>query len=491
MNGKKLLLSAMRGEKTMRAAWVPFVGCHGGKLLGVSAQEYLTSEELLVRGLSRAREIYRPDGMPVMFDLQVEAEILGCALRWGDDVPPSVCSHPLAGRIPANPLVAMGELALDGAVRPARAALAAGVVAARRGLPCLLPPDAAVEAAMITGADVRPVGSLAEAIAVAEGGESAPLPKPPDRPGPSVPDLAVVRGQALARRALEVAAAGGHHLLLVGPPGAGKSLLAGTLPGLLPGLTPAERLEVALVWSSGGRPRPSGDRPPFRSPHHTASPAAMLGGGSGMPTPGELSLAHRGVLFLDELGEFPAHLLDGLRQPLETGVVHIARKGISVTFPADVQLVAATNPCPCGFAGDRVRSCTCGSGAVERYRRRLSGPLLDRIDVRVTVTGTERRDLMGPPGEASAVVAERVARAHASQLARGVLNRSLDRDALDRLPMAQRADCLLGKALDGGLVTGRGYDRLRRVARTLADLEGVEEATETHVAEALGLRGSV
>lgn len=408
----------------------------------------------------------------------------------GYDLPIALAALQLAGQVPGRSMVAMGELALDGTLRSVRTALAAGVVAARRGIPCLVPSAVAADTAFVTGADVRAVDSLAEAIAVLEADAVPALPVRRPADVAAVPDLAMVRGQLLARRALEVAAAGGHHLLLNGSPGSGKSLLASTLPGILPPLDAEQRLRVALVWAAAGRDLPGGDRPPFRSPHHTASMAALLGGGSGIPVPGEISLAHHGVLFLDEFGEFPAHLLDGLRQPLENGAVHIARKGVSVRFPADVQLIAATNPCPCGFALDRVRSCTCSGGAVERYTRRLSGPLLDRIDVRVRVTASERAELMGAPGEESAAVAARVAVARARQAARGRLNRSLTRDHLDALVVEAAAERLLGRALDTGMLTGRGYDRIRRVARTIADLDGDDTVGESHVAEALTLRGA-
>lgn len=306
----------------------------------------------------------------------------------------------------------------------------------------------------------------------------------------NVPDLSEVRGQALARRALEVAAAGGHHLFMHGPPGSGKTMLARRLPGIVPPLTDDQALAAACVWAAAGRRRGVDHTPPFRSPHHTASLAALVGGGSGVVVPGEISLASHGVLFLDELGEFPARTLDALRQPLEEGAVAVARRGISVTFPACVQLVAASNPCPCGYAGDRVQSCRCLPAAVERYRRRVSGPILDRFDLRVAVRRPSGDDLRGPPGETTAAVSARVATARAAQRSRGTLNRDLGRSLLDDLPTAGPAGQLLHRAVERSGLTARGFDRIRRVARTLADLEGVDLVEESHVAEALALRGS-
>jgi magnesium chelatase family protein len=286
-----------------------------------------------------------------------------------------------------------------------------------------------------------------------------------------------------------VAAAGGHHLLLSGPPGAGKTMLARCLPGVLPPLDDDAALEVAQAWAAAGLRRPDPTAPPFRSPHHSASLAALVGGGSGVPGPGELTKAHRGVLFLDELGEYPPHLLDALRQPIEEGSVVIARRAGAVRFPCAVQLVAATNPCPCGFDGDRIVACRCTPRAVDRYRRRLSGPLLDRFDLRVPVGRLEPDELTAPPGEPSAAVRLRVVRARAVQSARGGLNRDLRRSDLDRQPWEPQAAVLLRAAVDRLALTARGWDRVRRVARTVADLAGDATIEEGHVAEALAYRG--
>jgi magnesium chelatase family protein len=392
------------------------------------------------------------------------------------------------GEIPesATRVVALGELALDGTVRRARGVVAAAVVAADLGVPCIVPRESAVEAAVVEGADIRPVGSLAEAVAAARGLSVdrfiPPAPPVTDRG----PDMADVRGQPLARRAVEVAAAGGHHLLLIGPPGSGKSMLARRLPGLLPDLVADELLEVLCVWEAADRRLPVGHRPPFRSPHHSASQAALLGGGSGQPVPGEITLSHRGVLFMDELGEFPAGVLDALRQPIEEGVVDIARRGCSVRYPARCRVIAATNPCPCGHRGDRQVACRCSEQSIDRYRRKLSGPLLDRFDIRVWVGRPERLD--GPPGEPSETVAERVAVAAEAQRARGCSNSELTPQALDALPTEQAARTLLSAACESGLLNGRGYDRVRRVARTIADLAGRDQVLEADVAEASAFR---
>lgn len=315
---------------------------------------------------------------------------------------------------------------------------------------------------MVPGVDLYPVEQLGEAVEALEG-SLAPSPPPSDRaPSSQPPDLADVRGQEFARRGLEIAAAGRHHLLMSGP------------PGMLLRFTETEEMEVACVWAAANRRRPVLVRP-FRAPHHTASVAGLLGGGSGIPTPGDLSLAHHGVLFLDELGEFPAHLIDALRQPLEEGAMTITRKGVLATFPCRTLVVAATNPCPCGWSNDTVRQCRCSPSSAERYRRRLSGPLLDRFDVRVFLERMDTDELTGASGEPSQAVRQRVERARDIQAQRGVLNGDLSTSALDALSWSKEARRVLSGNLDRGNLTGRGYDRVRRVSRTFADLGESEQ----------------
>jgi magnesium chelatase family protein len=307
-------------------------------------------------------------------------------------------------------------------------------------------------------------------------------------------DLAEVHGQEEARRALEVAAAGGHHLLMSGPPGAGKTMLARCLPGILPPLDLAEAMEVAQVRSLlGDLPanRPLEWQRPFRAPHHGVSMAGLIGGGAGLALPGEISRAHNGVLFLDELAEFQGSVLQALRQPLESGRVTITRSGGSVVYPARFTMVAATNPCPCGWAGDGRRSCRCTPAIIDAYQRRLSGPLLDRVDLRVAVRRVPVAALAGEPrGEPSVAVRSRVVAARARQMVRqGCLNAQLKPARLRALAALDPAsrNTLERWAEQRGL-TARGFHRAWRVAMTAADLEGMERIAESHVLEALGYR---
>ncbi|MEO5900987.1 MAG: YifB family Mg chelatase-like AAA ATPase [Ilumatobacteraceae bacterium] len=387
----------------------------------------------------------------------------------------------------------LGELGLDGALRSIPGI--APMVAAMPDVRPVVPLGSYREASAIAGDGVRVAGTLVELLAALR--HESPWPDPPpdvvDEDPPPPLDLADVRGQGSARRALEIAAAGGHNLLFVGPPGSGKSMLAQRLPGLLPPLTPAVALEVTMVHSAAGVRLPATGivrRPPFRAPHHSSSMVSLVGGGSANLRPGEISLSHGGVLFMDELGEFAPHVLDGLRQPLEDGVIRIARARVSATLPARFLLIAATNPCPCG--GGAPGMCECTDGARLRYLRRLSGPLLDRFDLRVGVHRPAIDDLLAPGGgERTVVVAERVAMARRRAADRsGITNAEIPPAHLELLaPLTAAAKQLLRHELERDRLTGRGYHRVRRVARTIADLDGdVELVEEAHVAAALQLR---
>ncbi len=421
----------------------------------------------------------------------------------GFDLPIALGILGAMGAIPSKALedfLVVGELSLDGGVRPVRGALPTAVCAKKEGVPnVVVPKENAVEAAVVEGVNVYGVDYLADVVRLIEKPESrepvnggAALNGGPTWSAPSH-DFRDVKGQETAKRALEIAAAGGHNVLMVGPPGSGKTMLAKRFPGILPGLTFEEALETTKVHSVSGV-LASNDglirERPFRSPHHSISNAGLVGGGMGMAKPGEVSLAHNGVLFLDEFPEFPRNVLELLRQPLEDGEITIVRSDLSLTFPSSFMLVAAMNPCPCGYFGDPTRDCRCTPAQIQRYVSKISGPLLDRIDIHVEVPPVKYRELRSDQlAEPSEAIRRRTETARQVQMRRGYPNaRMPSKQIREFCKLDERGERTLESAVQRMGLSARAHDRILKVARTIADLGGSDQVMVNHLAEAVQYR---